>query len=78
MTPIKKLELELLTMLDFPEKEYILNRVSRFIEEEQLIIMKAYADGIVNLRESIATDNTYDSYLEYYNKNYNKCSQTDL
>jgi hypothetical protein len=65
-------------MLDFPEKDYLLRRISRFIEEEQLIIMKAYADGIVNFRDSVSTDNPYDSYLEYYNKNYIECSQQGL
>lgn len=78
ITPIQKLEKDLMSMNDFPEKEYLMRRVSQFLELEQLLLMKAYSDGILALRNSIVTDEVYDSYLEYYNKNYNKCLQTDL
>jgi hypothetical protein len=78
MTPIQKLQAELLEMADFTEKEYLLTRVSRFIVEEQLVIMKAYGDGILALRTALVTDEIYDSYSEYYNKNFNECSQPSL
>jgi hypothetical protein len=79
MTPVQKLESELSSTIDFPEKKHIMMLVSQSIEFEKLIIMKAYADGIQALKDSITTDEIYDSYLEYYNKNYNKeCSQASL
>jgi hypothetical protein len=63
---------ELSEMIPFPERNYLLMRTKELIEKDQIQIMKAYADGIKALRDSITTDEVYDSYLEYYNKNYNQ------
>lgn len=79
MTAIQKLESELMAMHSFPEKDYLSRRVKELRDTEQMIIMKSYADGLKALRDSIITDEMYDSYLEYYNKNYNKeCLQPSL
>lgn len=74
MTPMQKLQAEFMNLRNFPENErkYLMNLISELIDEEKLIIMKSYADGIEALRKSISTDELYNSYLEYYNqKQYN-------
>jgi hypothetical protein len=74
MTPMQKLQAEFMNLRNFPknERKYLMNLISELIDEEKLIIMKSYADGIEALRKSISTDELYNSYLEYYNqKQYN-------
>ena len=74
MTPMQKLQAEFMNLRNIPENErkYLMNLISELIEEEKLVIMKSYADGIEALRKSITTDELYNSYLEYYNqKQYN-------